>query len=132
MLAVRWHGRRDLRLEEIEEPAVKPGFIKIKVKACGICGTDLNEYLHGPIFIPTKEPHPLTGKIAPVTIGHEFAGEVVEIGEGVKGFEVGDRVAVFPVIHCGECYFCRKGMENLCVSFGVTGLSEDGGFAGTP
>jgi len=129
MLAIRWHGRRDLRLEEIKEPAVKPGFIKIKVKACGICGTDLNEYLHGPIFIPTKEPHPLTGKTAPVTIGHEFAGEVIEIGEGVKGFEVGDRVAVFPVIHCGECYFCRRGIENLCVNFGVTGLSEDGGFA---
>ncbi len=129
MLAVRWYGRRDIRLEEIEEPAVKPGFIKIKVKACGICGTDLNEYLHGPLFIPTEEPHPLTGKTAPVTIGHEFAGEVVEVGEGVRDFEIGDRVAVFPVIHCGECYFCRRGMENLCVNFGVTGLSEDGGFA---
>ena len=129
MLAVRWHGRRDLRLEDIPEPQVKPGFIKVKVKACGICGTDLNEYLNGPIFIPTEKPHPLTGRTAPVTIGHEFAGEVVDIGEGVKGFEVGDRVAVFPVIHCGECYFCRRGMENLCVNFGVTGLSEDGGFA---
>lgn len=129
MLAVRWYGKRDLRIEEVREPSIKPGFIKIKVKACGICGTDLNEYLNGPIFIPTREPHPLTGKTAPVTIGHEFAGEVVEVGEGVKGFEVGDKVAVFPVIHCGECYFCKRGLENLCVNFGVTGLSEDGGFA---
>ncbi|MCZ2969192.1 alcohol dehydrogenase catalytic domain-containing protein, partial [Acinetobacter baumannii] len=59
MKALLWHNQRDVRVEEVPEPTVKPGTVKIKVKWCGICGTDLHEYLAGPIFIPTEE-HPLT------------------------------------------------------------------------
>ena len=66
------------------------GQVKMKVKWCGICGSDLHEYLGGPIFIPVDEPHPLTGEKAPVTLGHEFSGEVVEVGEGVSNYKIGE------------------------------------------
>ena len=84
MKAARWHNQKDIRIENIDEPKAEPGKVKIKVKWCGICGSDLHEYLGGPIFIPVGKPHPLTNEMAPVTMGHEFSGEVVEVGEGVK------------------------------------------------
>ncbi len=73
MKALRWHGVRDLRLEEIEESFPKKDKVKIKVEWCGICGSDLHEYTAGPIFIPTEEPHPLSGDKAPIVLGHEFS-----------------------------------------------------------
>ena len=94
MKAARWYGVKDVRVEEIPEQQVKPGMVKIRVEWCGICGTDLHEYLAGPIFLPSKEPHPLTNEKVPLVLGHEFAGEIVEIGESVTKFKVGDRVAV--------------------------------------
>ncbi len=98
MKAARWHNQKDIRIENIDEPKAEPGKVKIKVKWCGICGSDLHEYLGGPIFIPVGEPHPLTNEMAPVTMGHEFSGEVVEVGEGVKNYSVGDRVVVEPIL----------------------------------
>src|SRR5690606_7240273 len=78
MLAARWHGQRDVRVEDIPEVGSPPeGWVKVKVAWCGLCGTDLEEYLHGPILIPT-EPHPLSGRKAPLTMGHEISGQVVE------------------------------------------------------
>lgn len=71
MKAARWHNQKDIRIEHIEEPKTEPGKVKIKVKWCGICGSDLHEYLGGPIFIPVDKPHPLTNETAPVTMGHE-------------------------------------------------------------
>lgn len=97
MKAARWHNQKDIRIEHIEEPKTEPGKVKIKVKWCGICGSDLHEYLGGPIFIPVDKPHPLTNETAPVTMGHEFSGEVVEVGEGVENYKVGDRVVVEPI-----------------------------------
>ena len=101
MKAARWHGARDIRIEDIAEPNPGPGQVKIKVHWCGICGSDLHEYLVGPIFIPVESAHPLTGEKAPVVLGHEFSGEVVALGEGVENFRVGDRVAVEPIVACG-------------------------------
>lgn len=98
MKAARWHNQKDIRIENIDEPKAEPGKVKIKVKWCGICGSDLHEYLGGPIFIPVGKPHPLTNEMAPVTMGHEFSGEVVEVGEGVKNYSVGDRVVVEPIL----------------------------------
>lgn len=108
----------------------KPGFgeVKIKVGWCGICGTDLHEYEAGPIFIPT-EPHPITGITAPVTLGHEFSGTIVEVGEGVKNWKVGDRVTPDACLVCGKCAYCKQGLYNLCDSLGFNGLASDGGFA---
>jgi (R,R)-butanediol dehydrogenase/meso-butanediol dehydrogenase/diacetyl reductase len=77
MLALRWHARHDLRLEEVEEPRAAPGFALIEVDFCGICGSDLGEYRSGPVMIPTK-PHALSGRCAPVTMGHELSGRLVE------------------------------------------------------
>lgn len=128
MKAARWYGREDVRVEEVPEPSPGKGQVKIKVEWCGICGTDLHEYEAGPIFIPTS-PHPLTGKTPPVTLGHEFSGTIVELGEGVSGWKEGDRVAADACIVCGKCYYCKNGMYNLCEKLGFNGLAADGGFA---
>ncbi|QYY42158.1 2,3-butanediol dehydrogenase [Aneurinibacillus thermoaerophilus] len=127
MKAARWYGVKDVRVEEIPEQQVKPGMVKIRVEWCGICGTDLHEYLAGPIFLPSKEPHPLTNEKVPLVLGHEFAGEIVEIGESVTKFKVGDRVAVEPILNCGECGACRSGIYNLCEKLGFHGLAGGGG-----
>jgi len=127
MKALRWHNVKDLRLENIEEPTVKKGHAKLKIKWCGICGSDLHEYVAGPIFIPKDTPHPLTGEKAPIIMGHEFSGEVIEVGEGVTKVKVGDRVAVEPVYSCGKCEACRQGKYNLCSLMGFYGLAGGGG-----
>ncbi|AIQ23843.1 MULTISPECIES: 2,3-butanediol dehydrogenase [Paenibacillus] len=127
MQALRWHNVKDLRLETIEEPAALEGKVKIKIEWCGICGSDLHEYVAGPIFIPQGTDHPLTGEKAPVVMGHEFSGQIVEVGQGVSKFNVGDRVVVEPVFACGECVACRQGKYNLCEKMGFLGLAGGGG-----
>ena len=88
MKAARFHARKDIRIEDIPEPELRAGAVKIDVAWCGICGTDLHEYLEGPIFCPAPgHPHPLSHEESPVTLGHEFSGTVSEIGEGVEGLE---------------------------------------------
>jgi threonine dehydrogenase-like Zn-dependent dehydrogenase len=81
MLAVRWHARGDVRVEEVPPPAPPgPGELQLQVSWCGICGTDLEEWLSGPVFIPADVPHPVTGARAPLVPGHEFAGVVAAVG----------------------------------------------------
>jgi (R,R)-butanediol dehydrogenase / meso-butanediol dehydrogenase / diacetyl reductase len=128
--AARFHGKSDIRLEDVPEPVVKAADdVLVEVAYCGICGTDLHEYLVGPIVTPTS-PHPLTGVTIPQTLGHEFSARVIEIGGEVTDVAVGDRVSVMPAIVCGKCHFCRQGLGHLCVSFACTGLSaETGGLA---
>jgi len=128
MKALRWHGRKDVRLDELPEPTAAPGEVVIRVAACGICGSDLHEYLHGPLYIP-KAPHPLTGVVPPVTLGHEFSGRVVEVGAQVETARRGDRVTVNPCLLCGECAWCRRGQFNYCAKLGSLGLSRDGALA---
>ncbi|VVM33061.1 2,3-butanediol dehydrogenase [Terribacillus sp. AE2B 122] len=123
MKALRWHNQKDVRLEDIDEPIIKPNQVKMKVKWCGICGSDLHEYLGGPIFIPVDNPHPLTGEVAPVTMGHEFSGEVVEVGPEVKDYEVGDRVVVEPIFATHG----HQGAYNLDKQMGFLGLAGGGG-----
>lgn len=99
MRAARYYGNKDIRIEDIDAPTAGPGEVLIDVAWCGICGTDLHEYLDGPIFCPTPEtPHPLSGESAPITLGHEFSGTVAALGEGVDDLEVGDHVVVEPYI----------------------------------
>lgn len=129
MKAAVWHGRRDVRIEDIPEPAAPgPGEVKLQVAWCGICGTDLHEYAAGPIFTQVNTPHPLSGRLAPLTPGHEFAGTVVAVGSGVTGFKVGDRVSPNPLLRCGECVYCKQGLPHLCSQIGFLGCHSDGGF----
>lgn len=123
MKAVRFHGKEDLRFESIPEPKCGAGQVKVKPAWCGICGSDLHEYMGGPSLCPTT-PHPITGEQVPLTFGHEFSGVIEEIGEGVSDkFAVGDRVCIQPIIYDGECGACKDGYINCCYKNGFVGLS---------
>jgi len=127
MKALRWHGARDLRLVDLVEPALRAGEVRIRVAYCGICGSDLHEYADGPHAIPVERPHPISGRCAPLTLGHEFCGEVVESAD--PNVAVGKRVAIEPEYRCGACLYCRQGQYNRCISMGFVGLMGDGGLA---
>ncbi|HBW35927.1 2,3-butanediol dehydrogenase [Desulfosporosinus sp. BICA1-9] len=130
MKAAVWYGRKDVRVVDVPEPpSPGEGWVKVKVEWCGICGSDLHEYLAGPIFIPVAEPDALTGSKAPIILGHEFSGEVVEIGPGVKNVQVGDRVAPDACQVCWECYHCKRMNYSMCEKLAFTGLMTDGAFA---
>jgi (R,R)-butanediol dehydrogenase/meso-butanediol dehydrogenase/diacetyl reductase len=134
MKAVRIYGEKDIRVEDVSIDDPKDDQVQIRVKFCGICGSDLHAYLEG-WGLPTK-PYPLTGKTVPITLGHEFSGEVVKVGAKVSDLKVGDAIAVEPLIACGECENCRSGNYNFCnravASDGAgnfLGFSQDGGMA---
>lgn len=127
MLAARFYAAQDIRVEDVPVPQIKaPDDVLVEVSFCGICGTDLHEYLMGPIVTPAS-PHPLTGVTLPQTLGHEFGGRVVEVGSDVRDVKVGDRVSIMPLITCGRCYHCRRGNGHLCTSMACTGLSAETG-----
>lgn len=119
MKALRYLGPNKLVVEDVAKQNPNQGEVLLKVRACGICGSDV----HGALG--------LTGRrIAPMTMGHEFSAEVVELGEGVTGFQVGDGVIAQPINFCGECVNCKQGLTNMCLNkkfFGV--LTVDGAMA---
>src|SRR3954452_7583571 len=123
MRAVRFPAARDIRVEDVPEPGEPQHHeVLIRPRTCGICGTDLHEFVAGPIVTPV-EPHPLTGAQNPQILGHEFSADVVAIGEDVRTVSAGDRVAVMPLAYCGQCYFCVRGLNHLCERMGCVGLS---------
>ncbi|QWT24534.1 2,3-butanediol dehydrogenase [Subtercola sp. PAMC28395] len=129
MKAAVFHGAHDIRVEEVGTPRPLAGEVLLRPYWCGICGTDLHEYAMGPIVIPSS-PHALTGATAPQVLGHEFSAEVVELGAGVTNVTVGQRVSVMPLLYCGQCYYCRRGLNHLCRSMACVGLSyQSGGIA---
>lgn len=118
MKALVYEGPNQMTVHEYPECFPKEGQVKIRVKYCGICGSDL---------------HGFTGasgrKIPPMVMGHEFSGVVTELGPGVKKFKVGDRVSVLPVEYCGQCEFCKRGSVNICANRRNLGvLDVDGAF----
>jgi threonine dehydrogenase-like Zn-dependent dehydrogenase len=128
MNAVRFYGQRDIRLDRIPIPTIKPGYVKIAPKFCGICGSDLHEYLGGANLIPSQgNPHPITRETLPLTLGHEFSGIVEEVGEGVGHVKVGDKVCIQPILFDKDCRSCRRGLVNCCDKNGFVGLSGYGG-----
>lgn len=124
MRAAVFHDAKDIRVDDVAEPGpLGPRDVRLKPYWCGICGTDLHEYAVGPIVIPT-EPHALNGSTAPQILGHEFSGEVLEVGSEVRAVRVGDRVSVMPLLFCGSCFFCQRGLNHLCTSMAAIGLSN--------
>jgi 2-desacetyl-2-hydroxyethyl bacteriochlorophyllide A dehydrogenase len=105
-----------IELREVAPPQPGAGQVLVKVRSCGICGSDLH-YYHGGLPPPVVCP------------GHEISGEVAEVGAGVTRFAAGDRVAVEPAITCGRCPGCRVGDYQLCREFKIVGTHADGGFA---
>jgi (R,R)-butanediol dehydrogenase/meso-butanediol dehydrogenase/diacetyl reductase len=131
MRAARFHDARDIRVEDIPDPSgeLGPGQVLVAPKWCGICGTDLHEYVAGPIVTPAQ-PHPLTGATLPQVLGHEFSAEVQAVGSEVTNVRAGDRVSIMPLAYCGACFYCARGLNHLCTRMGCVGLSwEWGGFA---
>lgn len=119
MKAVVYEGPNKLTYKDVADVSPAKGEVRLRIKACGICGSDVAGY------------QGLTGRrIEPMIMGHEFCGEVTECAEGVSDLKVGDLVAVYPVNFCGECEMCKKGDVHLCLnkrSYGV--LAENGAFA---
>lgn len=129
MKAARFHNTEDIRVEEIEDMPVGKTDVRIEIDACGICGSDLHEYRHGPNFTP-DDPHPETGKAVPIPTGHEFSGRVSEVGADVERIEEGDAVTVEPNIPCHECRYCENGKAHLCPNTTAIGWNTGaGGFA---
>jgi (R,R)-butanediol dehydrogenase/meso-butanediol dehydrogenase/diacetyl reductase len=129
MKAAVWHEKGDIRIEDMADPKPGTGQVKVRIKVCGICGSDLHEYKDGPFIIPSR-PHPLTKRQGgPVILGHEFSAEITEVGERVSRFRPGDRVVVNPLIYCGECHYCKRGQHIMCTRLGTYGFAADGAFA---
>lgn len=120
MKAAVYHGPGDLRVEEVPVRKLKDNEVKIQVKYCGICGTDIHIF-HGDGGCCDVTP--------PLVPGHEFSGVVAEVGSKVKTVKVGDRVTGDPNDMCGECYFCKNGMQHFCKNNIGIGTTVDGGFA---
>ena len=119
MKALRFYAPGDVRLEDVPEPVAGPDEVKIRVRNCSTCGTDVKIRNNG---------HPNITRVT--TMGHEIAGEVVEVGaEALGGFQVGDRVQVIAAVPCGECHECRKGWMAVCENQTSIGYQYDGGFA---
>ncbi len=125
MKAQVFYEPNDMRLEEVPIPEIGADEVLVKVKACGICGSDI-AYYFGASSLETP-----TGK-GPLILGHEYTGEVVEVGDIPKAmglFKPGDRVVLDPVQYCNACDVCYRGQTNLCENKTVLGVSTNGGFA---
>ena len=125
MKAAVWYGQKDVRVEDRKSKELQDNEVQVKVSWAGICGTDLHEYLEGPIFISTDKPDPFLGQKAPVTLGHEFAGVVDDIGSKVTKFNKGDRVVINPTVSNHE----KEENIDLYDGYSFIGLGSDGGFA---
>lgn len=118
MKVARFYAPGDIRLEDAEEPRPGPDEVKIRVRQCSTCGTDVKIFNHG--------HHHL---VPPRVIGHEIAGEVVEVGADVGGWAPGDRVQVIAAVPCGVCPDCTRGRLTICPNQTSMGYHYDGGFA---
>ena len=120
MKASRFLGNKTFAVADLPTPHAGPGELVLRTQGCAVCGPDVPIY-HGDPGSADVNP--------PVVLGHEYPGEVVEVGEGVTGFAVGDHVTVDPNIYCGHCAYCQNGKKQLCPSMEAIGVTRDGGFA---
>lgn len=107
-------ANEDVQYMEVKEPEVQPGTVKVKIKASGICGSDIPRVLHNGVHF------------YPIVLGHEFSGDVVEVGEGVTKVKVGDRVSGAPLLPCMKCDDCQNGNFSLCKHYSFIGSREQG------
>ncbi len=114
MLAGVYYNNKDVRVEEVPKPKIGPNELLVKVWASGICGSDVMEWYRI--------------KRAPRVLGHEIAGEIVEKGEDITDYKIGDRVFVSHHVPCDECYYCKKGYQTVCDTLHSTNF-DPGGFA---
>lgn len=120
MLALRLYGPKDIRLEEVPIPQIGPGEILLKTDAAAVCGTDVRMWQNGQTGADAEHP---------LILGHEFAGTIVETGEGVSFYRPGMQVAMQPNIGCGICDRCVDGKFHLCDNYRAFGINMDGAFA---
>ena len=114
MKAAVVYANEDVRYEDIPEPVTEPGSVKIKIAVSGICGSDVPRVLHNGVHF------------YPIVLGHEFAGEVVEIGEKVTGVKIGDHVTGAPLLPCMKCQDCQSGNYALCRHYSFIGSRQQG------
>ena len=124
MKAAVFYGPRDIRIEKIDVPKLEPSWVLLKVRATGICGSDLHLYKE-------KTPFKIKSNLGEEKYvpGHELSGEIVKLGSEVTDLKEGDRVAVEPQVGCGRCHWCRVGWYNLCANFKLIGFYYLGGLA---
>ncbi|MCL5071332.1 MAG: galactitol-1-phosphate 5-dehydrogenase [Actinobacteria bacterium] len=116
MKALVYEGPKNIKIKHVKDPVPNKGEVLIKVKATGICGSDVHGYLG------------ITGRrTPPMIMGHEFSGDILEIGQGVTEFNIGDRVTVQPLIFCGVCKYCQQGLTNLCINKKFYGAMDTNG-----
>ena len=114
MRALRWMDRESVDVADVAMPDLKPGQVLVKVAYCGICGSDLEEFWHGPVMLPVAK-HPLSGRQVPLTLGHEAAGVVAALGPGTgTQVSVGQKVSLESMRSCGRCRYCQAGTDYLC------------------
>ena len=118
MRAAVVYGLNDIRIEDVPTPEAGPGELVVQVRGSGVCATDVK--ILGGASVP---------RVLPTILGHEIAGEIVAIGGGVGGFNLGDRVTTYPIAACDACFYCRLGKHNLCLEESGFGHGIDGGFA---
>lgn len=128
MKAARFHAARDLRVEDVPEPELRPGAVMVDIAWCGICGSDLHEYLVGPNFIPRPgHPHPISGEEPPIIMGHEFSGTISAVGDGVIDLVVGQNVVVEPYIIGDDVPMGPDDEYQLSADTNFVGLAGRGG-----
>ncbi|MBD3194019.1 MAG: alcohol dehydrogenase catalytic domain-containing protein [Candidatus Lokiarchaeota archaeon] len=118
MKGVYFNGKKDILVKtDLPKPNIKDDEVLVKVKYCGICGSDIESYKTGVLETPG------------IIIGHEFSGEIIELGENVRGWKIGDQVTVNPSLPCEECYWCLHSKENMCKWLSALGTTYDGAMA---
>ena len=118
MKAAVFEAPEHMTVREVDVASCGPDDIVVKVHACGICGSDVRNFKAG-----------LKGDVGPQIMGHEFTGVVSEAGAHVSRLAVGDRVAIAPDVSCGACFYCKRGLVNLCMQHRMVGTHWPGGFA---
>ncbi len=118
MRGIVWHGPEEMSVEEVPEPRAEPGMVVVRPTATGICGSEIEGYLGR-----------MGNRTPPLVMGHEFAGTVTEVGEGVDESLIGRTVAVNPLSSDETCKLCRAGLTNLCPNRRLVGIHSSGGFA---